>query len=135
MEERLQKILSAAGICSRRAAEPLLEAGRVTVNGRTVVLGEKADIEKDDIRVDGVPIRPTEEKTYIMLHKPTGYVTTLSDEQGRRTVADLVADCGRRVWPVGRLDMDSEGLLILTDSDSAGFVIRNHLKGMIDPKM
>lgn len=115
MEERLQKILSAAGICSRRAAEPLLEAGRVTVNGRTAGLGDKADPERDDIRVDGVPVRPDGKRTYLMLHKPVGYVTTLSDERGRPTVAQLVSDCGARVWPVGRLDLDSEGLLLLTD--------------------
>lgn len=115
MEERLQKILSAAGICSRRAAEPLLEAGRVTVNGRTAGLGDKADPERDDIRVDGVPVRAAGKRTYLMLHKPVGYVTTLSDERGRPTVARLVADCGARVWPVGRLDLDSEGLLLMTD--------------------
>lgn len=115
MEERLQKILSAAGICSRRAAEPLLEAGRVTVNGRTAGLGDKADPGRDDIRVDGVPVRPDGKRTYLMLHKPVGYVTTLSDERGRPTVAQLVSDCGARVWPVGRLDLDSEGLLLLTD--------------------
>ncbi len=115
MEERLQKILSAAGICSRRAAEPLLETGRVTVNGRTARLGEKADPERDDIRVDGVPVRTGSTRTYLMLHKPAGYVTTLSDERGRPTVAGLVEDCGVRVWPVGRLDQDSEGLLLMTD--------------------
>jgi len=115
MEERLQKILSAAGVCSRRAAESLLDAGRVTVNGRIAQVGEKADPEKDDIRVDGHPVHGEERRTYIMLHKPTGYVTTLSDERGRATVAELVADCGVRVWPVGRLDLDSEGLLLLTD--------------------
>lgn len=115
MEERLQKLLSAAGVCSRRAAEPLLETGRVTVNGRVARLGDKADPERDEIRVDGVPIRSGGEKTYIMLHKPAGYVTTLSDERGRATVADLLEACGARVWPVGRLDLDSEGLLLLTD--------------------
>ena len=115
MEGRLQKILSAAGICSRRAAEPLLAAGRVTVNGRTAGLGEKADPERDDIRVDGVPVRAAGTRTYLMLHKPVGYVTTLSDERGRPTVAELVTGCGARVWPVGRLDLDSEGLLLMTD--------------------
>ena len=115
MEERLQKILSAAGICSRRASESLLDAGRVTVNGRIARVGEKADPEKDDIRVDGRSVRGEQRRTYIMLHKPVGYVTTLSDERGRATVAELVADCGVRVWPVGRLDLDSEGLLLMTD--------------------
>lgn len=115
MEERLQKILSAHGICSRRAAETWLAAGRVTVNGRPAAAGEKADPDKDDIRVDGKPLKGPGRRTYLLLNKPRGYVTTLSDEKGRRTVADLVKDCGARVWPVGRLDLDSEGLLILTD--------------------
>ena len=115
MEERLQKILSAAGVCSRRAAEKMIEEGRVTVNGQVARLGDKADPEKDDIRVDGHPVRGEEQRTYIMLHKPAGYVTTLSDERGRATVAELVKDCGARVWPVGRLDLDSEGLLLMTD--------------------
>lgn len=115
MEERLQKLLSAAGVCSRRQGEEYLSAGRVTVNGRTARLGDKADPERDAVALDGVPLRPVARHTYLMLHKPAGYVTTLSDEKGRRTVADLVADCGVRVWPVGRLDYDSEGLLLLTD--------------------
>jgi len=123
MEERLQKILSAAGICSRRAAEPLLQAGRVTVNGRVALLGEKADPDTDDIRVDGIPVRSDMTRTYLMLHKPAGYVTTLSDERGRPTVAELVSGCGARVWPVGRLDLDSEGLLLLTDDGA----LTNHL--------
>ena len=115
MEERLQKILSARGLCSRRTAESWLAAGRVTVNGRPAGLGEKADPDSDDIRVDGRPLSAPQVRTYLMLNKPRGYVTTLSDERGRRTVAQLVRDCGARVWPVGRLDLDSEGLLILTD--------------------
>ena len=115
MEERLQKILSARGVASRRAAEGYLSAGRVTVNGCTARVGDKADPERDDIRVDGRPLRRPARRTYLMLNKPRGYVTTLSDEKGRRTVAELVAGCGARVWPVGRLDLDSEGLLLLTD--------------------
>lgn len=115
MEERIQKLLSAAGVCSRRAAEEMLTQGRVTVNGVTAVLGQKADAERDEIRLDGISIRSGGERTYIMLHKPTGYVTTLSDERGRATVAELTRSCGSRVWPVGRLDLDSEGLLLLTD--------------------
>ena len=115
MEERLQKILSAHGVSSRRAAEGYLSAGRVTVNGCTARVGDKADPERDDIRVDGRPLRRPARRTYLMLNKPRGYVTTLSDEKGRRTVAGLVAGCGARVWPVGRLDLDSEGLLLLTD--------------------
>lgn len=115
MEERIQKLLSAAGLCSRRQGEEYLLAGRVTVNGRPAQLGEKADPSRDTVALDGVPLRPVEHHTYLMLHKPTGYVTTLSDDKGRKTVADLVADCGARVWPVGRLDYDSEGLLLFTD--------------------
>ena len=115
MEERLQKLLSAAGICSRRQAEEYILAGRVTVNGKQVRLGEKADPGRDRVEVDGVPLPVSEGHIYMMLNKPRGYVTTLSDEKGRKTVAQLVADCPIRVWPVGRLDMDSEGLLLLTD--------------------
>lgn len=115
MEERLQKLLSAAGVCSRRRAEEYILAGRVSVNGRTAQLGDKADPEHDRIEVDGALLSAPGSHTYIMLNKPRGYVTTLSDEKGRKTVAQLVADCPARVWPVGRLDMDSEGLLLLTD--------------------
>ena len=115
MEERLQKLLSAAGVCSRRAAEALIESGRVYVNGAAAVLGQRADPDRDDIQVDGVPLRERDGLVYLLLNKPRGYVTTLSDEKGRRTVADLVADCGVRVYPVGRLDLDSEGLLLMTN--------------------
>lgn len=115
MEERLQKLLSAAGLCSRRTAEDWLAAGRVRVNGRTAQIGDRADPDRDDVQVDGVPLRKKENKTYILLNKPRGYVTTLSDEKGRPTVAELVRDAGTRVFPVGRLDMDSEGLLLLTN--------------------
>lgn len=115
MEERLQKLLSAAGACSRRRAEEYILAGRVTVNGQTARLGDKADPERDRVEVDGVPLPRRPGHTYLMLNKPRGYVTTLSDEKGRRTVAELVSGCPVRVWPVGRLDLDSEGLLLLTD--------------------
>lgn len=115
MEERLQKLLSAAGMCSRRRAEEYILAGRVTVNGQKARLGDKADTVRDRVAVDGVPLSAPAGHTYIMLNKPRGYVTTLSDEKGRKTVVQLVADCRARVWPVGRLDMDSEGLLLLTD--------------------
>ena len=115
MEERLQKLLSAAGVCSRRTAETYLIAGRVTVNGQTAHLGQRADPDRDEILVDGHPLAPRAEAVYILLNKPRGYVSTLSDERGRRTVAELVADCGSRVYPVGRLDLDSEGLLLLTN--------------------
>ena len=119
MKERLQKLISGAGIASRRAAEELIAAGRVEVNGVTANVGMSADPETDIVTVDGAPLRPAEKRMYIMLNKPRGYVTTLSDEQGRRTVAELVKDAGRRLYPVGRLDMNSEGLLILTDDGEA----------------
>ena len=115
MEERLQKLLSAAGVCSRRAAETYLTAGRVTVNGEMAQLGQRADPDRDEILVDGRPLALRGEPVYILLNKPRGYVTTLADERGRKTVAELVADCGQRVYPVGRLDLDSEGLLLLTN--------------------
>ena len=113
--ERLQKLLSAAGVCSRRRAEEYILAGRVSVNGRRAALGDRADPARDRIEVDGAPLAASGAHTYIMLNKPRGYVTTLSDEKGRKTVAGLVADCPARVWPVGRLDLNSEGLLLLTD--------------------
>ena len=115
MKERLQKILSARGIASRRKAEAMIEAGLVTVNGLTAALGDTADPETDEIRIQGKPLPKQEQYIYIMLHKPRGYVTTLSDEKGRPNAAQLVADCGTRVYPVGRLDMDSEGLLLFTN--------------------
>jgi len=115
MEERLQKLISACGLTSRRSAEEWILQGRVTVNGRTAQLGDRANLEQDEILVDGHLLQQGSRRTYLMLNKPRGYVTTLSDEKGRKTVADLVAGCGARVWPVGRLDLDSEGLLLLTD--------------------
>lgn len=121
MKERLQKIIAAAGIDSRRHAEKLITAGRVSVNDVVVKeLGTKADPAKDIIRVDGKVISFEKTTVYIALHKPAGYVTTLSDPEGRPTVVDLVGDVPERVYPVGRLDYDSEGLLLLTnDGDFA----------------
>jgi len=114
--ERLQKIIAAAGIASRRKAELLITSGRVVVNGKTVTeLGSKADPEHDHIRVDGKLLRPTERYTYLLLNKPKGYVTTVSDPEHRPTVLDLVHGVGGRVYPVGRLDYASEGLLLLTN--------------------
>ena len=115
MRERIQKILASRGITSRRQAEELIKSGRVTCNGRKCSLGESADPDTDEIRLDGSLLPSTEEHVYIMLNKPRGYVTTLSDEKGRRTVVQLVRDCGVRVYPIGRLDMDSEGLLLFTN--------------------
>ena len=115
MQERLQKILSARGVASRRKAEEMISAGRVSVNGRTCALGDSADPDKDEILLDGKPLPSRQEYVYILLNKPRGFVTTLSDEKGRPNAAQLVADCGTRVYPVGRLDMDSEGLLLFTN--------------------
>ena len=115
MKERLQKILSSRGVCSRRKAEELIQAGKVSVNGAAASLGDAADPEVDQILVEGKPLPAREEYVYILLHKPRGFVTTLSDEKGRPNAAQLVADCGVRVYPVGRLDMDSEGLLLFTN--------------------
>ncbi len=120
MKERIQKLISSAGLMSRRAAEQALSDGRITVNGNTASLGDKADIDIDEIRVDGKLLPSTGEKLYIMLNKPKGYVCTLSDEKGRRNVTELVSALGTRLYPVGRLDMYSEGLLIMTnDGDFA----------------
>ena len=118
MQERLQKILSARGVASRRKAEELIRSGMVTVNGRIASLGDTADSEVDEICVEGRPLPEPQKQVYIMLNKPRGYVTTLSDEKGRQNAAQLVADCGIRVYPVGRLDMDSEGLLLFTNDGS-----------------
>ena len=120
MEERISKLLSSRGLLSRRQAEAYLQAGRITVNGETAQLGQKADPERDKIAVDGVPLGQPPRRVCLLLHKPRGYVTTLSDERGRPTVAQLVAGCGVRLYPVGRLDLNSEGLLLMTnDGDLA----------------
>ena len=123
MIERLQKILSSRGVSSRRMAEKMIEDGRVSVNGVVALLGQSADPDQDEILLDGRPLPSGSEYVYILLHKPRGYVTTLSDEKGRKTAAELVADCGTRVYPVGRLDMDSEGLLLFTNDGE----FANHL--------
>ena len=115
MTERLQKILASRGVCSRRKAEEMIAAGRVTCNGVTASLGDSADPDKDEILLDGIALPSQDDYVYIVLNKPRGYVTTLSDEKGRKNAAQLVADCGKRVYPVGRLDMDSEGLLLFTN--------------------
>lgn len=115
MGERLQKILSARGVASRRKAEELIRSGRVTVNGAVAALGDTADPDTDVICVNGSRLPSAQQHVYILLNKPRGYVTTLSDEKGRPNAAQLVADCGVRVYPVGRLDMDSEGLLLFTN--------------------
>ena len=115
MTERLQKILASRGVCSRRKAEEMIAAGRITCNGAVASLGDSADPDIDEILLDGIALPSQDDYVYILLNKPRGYVTTLSDEKGRRNAAQLVADCGKRVYPVGRLDMDSEGLLLFTN--------------------
>ena len=115
MSERLQKLISASGLMSRRAAEEAIAAGRVTVNGERACLGERADPDCDRILVDGKELPKGGTKIYLMLNKPRGYVTTLHDEKGRKNVTELVQELETRVHPVGRLDMYSEGLLLMTN--------------------
>ena len=114
---RLQKFFSDCGVLSRRAAEAEIAAGKVKVNGSIAQIGDSVDPEVDIVEYKGKRILPrvSQKRHYIMLNKPRGYVTTMQDEKGRPTVADLTANVGTRVYPVGRLDMDSEGLLLLTD--------------------
>ena len=115
--ERIQKVMAEQGLCSRRAAEQIILEGRVKLNGHPVRLGDKMDVNRDVLMIDGERIRlvKKQEYHYLMLHKPRGFVTTTSDERGRKTVMDLLADYPVRVFPVGRLDKDSEGLLLLTN--------------------
>ena len=124
MEERLQKIISAAGVASRRSAEQLIIEGRVRVNGKVVAeLGAKADASNDHIKVDGKLINPKQPRTYIVLNKPAGYVTTMSDPEGRPTVQDLLKGIKTRVYPVGRLDYNTEGLLLMTNDGEFAHLI------------
>ena len=146
MEERIQKIISAAGVTSRRAAEELIAEGRVRVNGQVVTeLGTKADASKDHIKVDGKLINPHQPKTYIMLNKPVGFVTTMSDPEGRPTVQDLLKGVKVRVYPVGRLDYNTEGMLIMTNDGDFAFQVTHpkhelpktylaKIKGVLDEK-
>lgn len=125
-EERLQKIISAAGIASRRKAEELISAGAVSVNGKVITeLGTKADPETDHIKVNGKLLQGKQRHAYYLLHKPKGYVTTSSDPEGRPTVIELIREPGVRVYPVGRLDYATEGLLLLTnDGDLANLLTK-----------
>ncbi|MBO7682103.1 MAG: rRNA pseudouridine synthase [Clostridia bacterium] len=112
---RLQKYMADCGIASRRKSEELIAAGKVKVNGKTAKIGDKVDPKRDQVTVDGRKVRKDQEVRYIMLHKPRGFISTMSDEMDRKCVAQLVADVGTRVYPVGRLDRDSEGLLLFTN--------------------
>ena len=125
-EERLQKIIATAGIASRRKAEEMITQGRVTVNGQIVSeMGSKADLERDHIKVDGKLLHGRERNVYLLLNKPKGYITTVTDPERRPTVLDLVKNVGARIYPVGRLDYTSEGLLLLTnDGDLANHLTR-----------
>ena len=131
MKERIQKILSQRGVASRRQAEQMILDGRISCNGAVCALGDVADADTDTLLLDGKPLPSKGKSVYIMLNKPKGYVTTLSDVKNRINVAQLVALCGARVYPVGRLDMDSEGLLLLTnDGDFANRIM--HPRGCVD---
>ena len=124
MKERIQKLIASRGIASRRAAEEMILDGRVLCNGVRCILGQSADPDIDEILVDGVPLPAPQTYVYILLNKPKGFVTTASDEKGRKNVVQLVEGCSKRVYPVGRLDMESEGLLLLTnDGDFANKVM------------
>ena len=131
MTELLQKLIARSGLCSRRAAEELLAAGRVRVNGEVAALGDRADPACDRIEVDGKPLAAAPGLVYLLRYKPRGDVTTLADERGRATAAELVADCDTRVFPVGRLDRDSEGLLLMTN-DGALAQAMLHPRGEVD---
>src|SRR5436189_5099864 len=129
--ERLQKILSQAGIASRRASEQRMLDGRVSVNGVTVrELGTKADPARDDIRVDGRRVKVVEQHRYLLLNKPRGYVTTRSDPQRRQTVVDLIRGVREYVYPVGRLDYESEGLLLLTNDGELAARLTHPIHGV-----
>lgn len=128
MQERLQKLISRAGIASRRSAEKLIQEGRVTVDGQTVTeLGKKFDPASCDICVDGRKIGAAEPHVYFLLNKPKGYLSTARDERGRRTVLDLLPEVKERVYPVGRLDHNTEGLLLITNDGAL-------MNGLLHPK-
>ena len=138
MQERIQKLISAAGLMSRRAAETLIADGRVKINGHTAAVGEKADPVTDTILVDGKPLPESGNKVYIMLNKPRGYVTTMSDEKGRKCIPELMEELPERVYPCGRLDMESEGLLLLTNDGTVADKLmhpRNHLEKIYHVKV
>ena len=125
-DTRLQKMLAECGIASRRKAEEMIAAGRVAVNGVRAQIGDKVDVKKDKVTVDGQRVQTVDEKVYIMVHKPRGYLTSMSDDRGRKCVSELVEELPVRLFPIGRLDKDSEGLLLMTnDGDFANLIARN----------
>ena len=130
---RLQKFIAECGLASRRKAEEMISEGRVTVNGRKATIGDKIDRKVDLVKVDGERLAMSDKKWYLMINKPRGYVTTMSDEKGRKCVADLVSDIPERVYPVGRLDRESEGMLIMTNDGEFSNLI-SHPSGHI-PKL
>ena len=130
MKERLQKVIAAAHGVSRRAAETLIAEGKVRVNGKVAELGSSADPERDKIEISGKRLENRPKKTYVALNKPRGYVTTLSDEKGRKNVSELVSDIRARLFPVGRLDMDSEGLLLLTNDGEWANIVAHPSHGV-----
>ena len=122
-DTRLQKMLAECGIASRRKAEEMIAAGRVAVNGVRAQIGDKVDVKKDKVTVDGQRVQTVDEKVYIMVHKPRGYLTSMSDDRGRKCVSELVEELPVRLFPIGRLDKDSEGLLLMTnDGEFANFM-------------
>lgn len=130
--ERLQKFLAHCGVASRRGAEDMIRQGRVSVNGEIIrEMGVQIDGNYDSVAVDGVPVVPEKKMVYVLLNKPTGYVTTVSDDKGRNTVMDLVADIPVRIYPVGRLDYDTEGLLLMTNDGDLTYRI-THPKNNIE---
>lgn len=130
MKERIQKLIASAGVASRRAAEEMIKAGRVKVNGRPAALGQTAE-ETDYITIDGRPLPQNTDLVYIMLNKPRGYISTMKDDRGRRTVADLVKEAPGRLYPVGRLDYDSEGLLLMTNDGELANKLMHPRYGML----
>ena len=129
---RLQKFLAHCGVASRRGAETLIAQGRVSVNGTVITeMGVQIDEENDRIMVNGVPVQPEKKMVYVLLNKPVGYVTTVSDDKGRNTVMDLVADIPVRIYPVGRLDYDTEGLLLMTNDGDLTYRI-THPKNNVE---
>lgn len=127
---RLQKFISECGFSSRRKAEEMIAAGRVSVNGRKASIGDKIDPKNDDVKIDGKKLKRPEKQMYIMLNKPRGFITTMSDEMGRKCVASLIADAGASLFPIGRLDRNSEGLLLFTNDGEFANAVMHPRQGI-----